>query len=166
MNMGLCVSFNPLEHVWFLKALNPLLKSPRSEAWNAQGVAGLFPDLWHFLCSLNEDYWTAKRRCQRFPSRYRYRCRCSFSSHTLWPLVRGSSTGEKELQCGHRSLERVFTPTLPYKWPCLVSNHYFVLSGTRDIGQLVFWIFSVAEWQLLIFNHVSNMWDFFLLNSD
>lgn len=31
MNIGLCVSFNPLEHVWFLKALNPLLKYPKSE---------------------------------------------------------------------------------------------------------------------------------------
>lgn len=149
MNMGLCVSFNPSELVWLLKALDPLLKSPRSEAWKAQGVAGLFPTLWHFFCSLNEGHWTAKRRCQKFPSRY-IKDRFSVSPHTLWPLVRGPSAGKKELQCGHRSLERIlFTPTLHYKWLCLVSKHYFIHLGTRDIGHLVFWIFSVAEWQLL-----------------
>lgn len=144
MSMGLCVSFKPLEHVWVLKALNPLLKYLRSEAWKAQGVAVLFSTLWNFFCYLNEDYWTAEK-CQRFPSRC-IKDRCSVSPHTLWPLVRGTSAGKKALQCGYRSQERVlFTPTLHYKWLCLISKHYFVYLGTRDIGHPIYYYICILD---------------------
>lgn len=141
--MWACVfSFNPLEHIWFLKALNPIFKPHKSEAWKAQGVTVLFPALWHFFCCLNEhhlkcraceSYWTEMRRGQRFPSRY-IKGKCSVSPHSLPTYLvvtagrQSTNAGKKVTGKGSLQVNTTVEVTVSY-----ISRHYIIYLRIRDI---------------------------------